>query len=126
MILKIKLTKVEYFEFINIANYYFNCSKELLNSSEYLHFYNLKFIVTRLLKKHAFEIELNRKKYLLSLSINEYNSLKHLYSMADLKNDFHNVIIQNIFTTLDKQILDSNHILICNFNGKKEYNNYGN
>ena len=121
MNLKIKLSKVEYFEFVNVANYYFEISKDLLNSSEYLHFYNLKGIVARIVKKHAFNIEFGRKTFLLSLTVNEYNSLKHVYSIDKNKDTYANVVIMNIFTTLDKQILDLNHILICNYNGKKEH-----
>ena len=119
MTLKIKLTKIEYFEFATIANHYFNISKDLLNSSEYLHFYNLKSIVQTLMKKQIFEVNFNRKTYLLSLTVNEYNSLRHIYFIAEKPNNFTNVVIHNIFTNLDKQILDNNHILICNHNGNK-------
>lgn len=126
MILKIKLSKVEYFEFVNISRYYFDLSKQLLNSWEYLHFYNLKSIVQKAMKKQIFEVDLNRKMYVLNLSINEYESFKHIYKIAEIPNDYTNIVIHNIFTTLDKQNLDNNHILICNINGKKEHTNYSN
>lgn len=123
MTLKIKLTKYEYFEFVQVANSYFESSKELLNSSEYLHFYNLKSIVTTAVKKHAFNIEFHRKSYTLSLTVNEYNSLKYINSLDE---NSYNVVLMNIFTNLDKQILDTNHILICNHHAKKEHYNNGN
>ncbi len=125
MNLKIKLSKSEYYEFVNISIYYFDISKSLLNSYDYLHFYNLQSIWRKCIKKH-FEVNLNRKIYLLTISINEYNSFKHIYNIAEKPNDYTNVVIQNLFTNLDKQIIDNNHILICNFNGKKEHSNFGN
>lgn len=126
MILKIKLQKVEYYEFVDIAMHYFHLSKTLLNSEDYLHYYNLKSIVEKCLKKQMFEVNKNRKLHLLSMSVNEYESFKYIYKIAEKPNDYTNVVIMNLFTNLDKQIIDNNHYLICTFNGKKEYNNNGN
>ncbi len=126
MILKIKFSKSEWNAFVKASVHYFDVSKELLNSYEYLHFYNLKSIVQKCIKKQVWGDPNIKKNYLFQLSVNEYNSFRYIYTIAEMPDNYTDIVIQNIFTNLDKQILDLNHQNLY-YNGKENnHNNIGN
>ncbi len=114
MNLKIKLTKYEYVEFCNHSTHFLEICRVLLDSNDYLHYYNIRTICKNQINKYMRDAFLNKKKYSLTIGINEFNSFKYIFKLCPDLNPEAKVIIQNIIHTLDKQILDINHTVFYN------------
>ena len=119
--LKLHIDKSQFSAFTFAVNHYCTLSFDLLESEQYIHYYNVNHIMQECVKR-IFTFNHNTKKILLSLGLNEYESLKYLFLHSNQLLDLYaNSVFVFIISELEKQVTNIKHYTL--YNGK-ENNTY--
>lgn len=107
--LNLQLKQSEVTEFYKLVECIFNNTYKLLEACEYYHYYNVRSLVKKIIDKKFNSVTSYRKKIGIKININEFESLKFMYSLnpniLELPETlYYKVFLLDIMANFDKKI----------------------